>query len=341
MKSLLFLSTILVVANGQCDNSFKNYLNCIASTTGDASAGRNLELEFRDDFAKLVSRAFDPSVNPGNTKCALSQTELQTDIFGDSGPLRGCGECQKVAKDLRDKFFSASEQISACLRTKMAAAVIDELQPCIANQLGDQSFHIPDLPDFDLHTSGFKDLILQSTSYRVMAYSRLFVCRNNNAGRASTTERALQDKSGLFKQHCSLDESCTSKVQSNCQSQYNKVRGATCTCMSTKRNEWHGKFDKVNQAIVNFDSASTCSSQIKEAVGVWRYKLQNALKDCVPASDNILASIGIDKAIDQGCNDIAKFDTNQRSNLLTGIRMIRNLLDALNDRVTRFCDIKC
>lgn len=89
----------------------------------------------------------------------MSQSELKTDIFGDSGPLHGCAECQNVAKGMRDKFFSASEQVASCLRTKMAAAVVDELQPCIAQEIGDPNFHVPDLPDFDLHTSAFKDMM--------------------------------------------------------------------------------------------------------------------------------------------------------------------------------------
>lgn len=54
---------------------------------------------------------------------------------------------------------------------------------------------------------------LNSITYRTMAYSRLFVCRGNDATRASVTSSLLQQKSGLFKLHCNLDRTCRAKYK--------------------------------------------------------------------------------------------------------------------------------
>uniref|UniRef100_A0A915IQE2 Uncharacterized protein n=1 Tax=Romanomermis culicivorax TaxID=13658 RepID=A0A915IQE2_ROMCU len=325
----------------QCDNTFKSYLDCIASSTGDAVKGKALESEFADDYRKLVARSFDSTRTSSNQKCVLSDDELQTDIFGDNGPLHGFPEGQKIATDIKNQFFKASEDIRKCLRLEFAAAVVDEMQPCIAQKIGNPNFKVPELPDFDKNTQTFLDVVLRGVSYRVMAYSRLYACNAAFPDRATKTKALLDDKSGLFKLHCDLNKSCRSNVDNSCGAQFDKVKSATCSCMYIKRDDWHTKFDKVRDAIENFSTSSQCSSAIKDAVGGWRYKLQNAMKKCIPDKDNLLASIGIDKAIDKGCDELAGKSSDVRLKIVNAIRMIRNLLDALNDRITRFCEVRC
>uniref|UniRef100_A0A915IRS3 Uncharacterized protein n=1 Tax=Romanomermis culicivorax TaxID=13658 RepID=A0A915IRS3_ROMCU len=291
-----------------CNSSFKKYLNCIAESTGDPSKGKNLEDEFADDFEILASRSFDPSRTSNNGRCVLSNAELKTDIFGDDGPLRNCPDCQKIAKDLKKKIFDAPEDVRLCLRLELADAVVDELQPCIARELNDPNFRVPPLPDFDEGSSSFQDVILKAVSYRVMAYSRLYACGGVSVTRANATQAALQNKAGLFKNHCGLSSSCKQKINPSCNDDFFKVEKATCKCMFVKKDEWHAKFEIVRDSIENFQSQDICSKSIKDAVGGWRYKLQSALRKCVPARDNLLATLSIDKAIDTACGDFTKFD---------------------------------
>lgn len=101
----------------------------------------------------------DLSLYFSNNKCILSQQDLDTYIYGDDGPLRGCSLCQKLALSIRNKFFKADESVRKCLRDKFSAAVVDELQPCIQKELNDYSFIIPPLPDFDRSTKDFLDVV--------------------------------------------------------------------------------------------------------------------------------------------------------------------------------------
>lgn len=84
---------------------------------------------------------------------------METNIYGDEGPLRGCQMCQKVALTIRDKFFKADESVRQCLRDKFTAAIVDELQPCMQQQLNDYSFKIPPVPDFDRSTKFFLNAV--------------------------------------------------------------------------------------------------------------------------------------------------------------------------------------
>lgn len=94
-----------------------------------------------------------------NTKCILSKANLNTDVFGPDGPLKGCADCRKYAVEVKNIIFNTSESIRTCFREKFAAAVVNDLQPCIRTELKDQSFNIPPLPDFDKNTKDFLALV--------------------------------------------------------------------------------------------------------------------------------------------------------------------------------------
>jgi len=349
MKLIVVMSMALAVAFGQsCDSSFKGFMDCLAATTGNSAKGKVLEQEFDDDFVAQVSSCFDSSLTGSNAKCVLSRANLDSDVYGDDGPLHGCPKCQEIAHDIRDRIFKAPESVRKCFRVKFTAAVVNDLQPCIRNQLNDQSFSIPAMPDFDAGSAAFANLIEQSTSHRIMAYSRLSLCKEKSPQRAKVTEECMKNKKGYYKKRCELTHSCVSSaVSSSCKSTFTKTKDATCTCLALKRAEWHDRLEKVRQAVFNPEKSSTvCASGVKSALGHWVQDFDDIAKACpAPADPNSkIPNLPIGKLIDAGCIvgvEAANKDANSQSQLLSGFRMVTEVLDALNDRVTSFCDINC
>jgi hypothetical protein len=347
---LCFALPYVVLSATDCNTSFSKYLQCIADATGDSKKGKELEQEFLDDFDKHVADCFDEADQNGkNTKCILSQANLNTDVFGPDGPLKGCDDCRKYATDAKNIIFNTSESIRTCFRVKFAAAVVNDLQPCIRTELKDQTFTIATLPDFDKSTKDFLDLALKSTSHRVMAYSRLDVCNSRYTSRAQTSGTCLDNTKGLYPKQCALSKSCkTSAIAADCADKFGKVSAATCKCLNVKRDEWHAALNKVHDAVFNdAHSSTTCSTGVKAALGHWTQDFEDILKTCVPAGGtdalSKALSLPMSKLIDAGCIQAvgAAADDTKRDQLNIGFRFIRFLLDALNDRVTRFCQSSC
>jgi hypothetical protein len=353
MKTLIFLfccSLPYMVFSADCNGSFSKYLKCIADATGDSTKGKELEQEFLNDFDKHAADCFDESDQNGkNTKCILSKANLNTDVFGPDGPLKGCDDCRKYAVDVKNIIFNTSESVRTCFREKFAAAVVNDLQPCIRTELKDQSFNIPSLPDFDKNTKDFLDLVVKSVSHRVMAYSRLDVCSTRYAPRAQATGACLDNTKGLYPKQCALSKGCkTSSVTSDCADKFAKTSAATCKCLNVKRDEWHKALDKVHDAVFNAEhSSTTCSTGVKAALGHWTQDFEDIIKACVPkgGTDSLskALSLPMSKLIDAGCIQAisATSDDSKREQLNIGFRFIRFVLDALNDRVTRFCQSSC
>jgi len=351
MKFAILLCSALAVASASdCISSFKSYLDCIAKSTGDPSKGKVLEQEFDDDFVTLVGRCFDASDNNGaNTKCILSRANLDTDVFGPDGPLATCDKCREYAVEIKNKIFNAPENVRACFREKFSAAVVNDLQPCIRTELGDQTFNIPPLPDFDKSTKDFMDLVLKGMSHRVMTYSRLGACKERYSSRAQTSSSCLDNAKGLYPKHCALSQTCkTSSVSADCNDKFTKTKKATCKCLDTKRDEWHQRLDKVHDAVFNPEHSSTvCASGVKAALGHWIQDFQDIFKACVPDAapdpNSKIPNLPLSKLIDAGCIQAveAAADDSKQKQLNAGFRMVRYILDALNDRVTNFCSVDC
>jgi len=343
LKLVVLLSTALAVAKaaGSCDGSFKGFMQCLAD-----GKVQSLEEEFDADFVRHVGDCFETAVSPSNTKCVLSKANLETDVYGDDGPLHGCPKCQEYAREIRDRIFKSTESLRKCFRDNFAKAVVNDLQPCIRNQLNDQSFNIPQLPDFDLRSGSFINLIEKSTSHRIMAYSRLAACADRFPDRARTSKNCLDNRRGLYKKHCALSQGCeSSQVTSSCKSTFSKTKEATCKCLDIKRQEWHSRLEKVKEAVFNPEHSSTvCSSGVKQALGHWVQDFDDIGKACpAPSSSgDKIPNLPMGKLIDAGCIiGVEAANDGKQSQLLSGFRMVTEVLDAINDRVTIFCEINC
>jgi hypothetical protein len=353
MKTLIFIlfcALPYAVFSTDCIPSFSKYLQCIADSTGDSTKGKELEQEFLDDFDKHTADCFDEAdQNGNNSKCILSKANLNADVFGAYGPLKDCVDCRKYAIEVKNVIFNTSKSVRTCFREKFTAAVFNDLQPCIRIELNDPSLTFPAWPDFAKYNDDFLDLVFKSVSHRVMVYSRLDVCRTRFPTRATATETCLDNTMGLYPKQCALSNSCKSaSVSSDCYDNLAKTTEATYNCLNVKRQEWHTVLDKVHDAVFNTEQSSTvCSLGVKQALGHWTYDFEQIINACVPAggTDYVskILSLPMSKLIDAGCFlavGVAT-DNNKSEQLEIGFKFIRFVLDALNDRVTRFCEISC
>jgi len=350
MKTLILLLFTVTSAWADCNKVFVDYLNCIAASTGDPTTGKALEVEFDDDFVKHVADCFDAADNNGqNTKCILSRANLDTDVFGPDGPMASCDVCRNYTADLRDKIFKSPESVRLCFREKFSAALGNDLQPCIREQLNDQTFTVPTLPDFDKSSVGFLDTILTDMSHRVMAYSRLSACKERFQSRYDKSSTCMANTAGLYPKHCDLTKTCkSSQVTSDCSASFGNTATATCKCLNIKRDEWNQQLNKIHDAIFNSEKSPTvCSSGVKAALGHWVTDLEDIFKECMPSGTispgSTISSLSVSKLIEAGCIQAvsATSDETKANQLNAGFRMIRFVLDALNDRVTVFCQANC
>lgn len=78
----------------------------------------------------------------------LTDNELKMDIYGNSGPLRGCDKCQQVAKDIHDKVMGYDFKTLVCLQNHVMEYFENYLEPCIQSTIVNGSdFKIPSFPD--------------------------------------------------------------------------------------------------------------------------------------------------------------------------------------------------
>jgi len=345
MKVLLVISAILATALAQsCDNTFGAYLNALKDQLADDSQSKQLETEFRDDYYKLVRQCFAESTDD-SSRCALTNDELKGDVYGDSGPLKGCGRCQSLARGLRDKYMNSKEDVRKCFRSHLAQAIREELEPCIQGKISNgYSFKVPVLPDFDEKTFKNIDIAEQAVNYRIISKSRLDACKTVNPGKYSSTGPCINNGyPGIFAKHCQAAKNARSKaVSSSCGGRFDEVKKATCQCMDEKRDDWHSRFAKIQQIVNNAESASQCGNDISNVIGSWLNKLQSALNECLPkdSSSGSKSQSNLHTLIELGCGQVINGGV-KKNELTVGFRFIRLFLDALNDRITVFCDKNC
>lgn len=350
MKTLLLISAIAVSCcwAQTCDNSFGAYLNALKDQiTADDATAAAIETEFRDDYYKLVRQCFASSTSDGS-KCALTDDELKGDVYGDSGPLKGCARCQTMVKGFRDKFLHSKEDVRKCFREHFAQAVREELEPCIQAKISSgYTFKVPPIPDFDQRTFNHIDIVEAGIDARIAARSRLEACKSVNPGKYASTGPCMDNEyPGIYSKHCLAAQNAKAKaVSSSCAARFNEVKKATCQCMLEKRDDWHTRFAQI-QAIVQQTSSqsissSECGAKISDVVGAWLGKLQSALSDCMPKDASTSGQQqNLRTLIDLGCGQVYNGGV-KKNELTVGFRFVRLFLDALNDRITMYCDKNC
>jgi hypothetical protein len=344
MKVLLVILAIAATCTAEnCDNTFGAYLNALKDdTTSDDTKAKALEEENRDDYRKLIRDCFAESTDD-SSKCALTNDELEGDVYGDSGPLKGCSRCQTMVKGFRDKFMNSKEEVRKCFRSHFAQAVREELEPCIQGKISDgYNFKVPPVPDFDEKTFQNIEIAEAAVNYRIKARSRLDACQSVNPGKYANSGPCMnKGYAGIFAKHCQSAKNAKSKaVSSGCGARFGEVKGATCKCMDEKRDEWHVKFAKIQDIVNNAESASQCGKEISDVVGAWLSKLQSALSECMPKEGNSNQQRDLRTLIELGCGQVINGGV-KKNELTVGFRFIRLFLDALNDRITIFCDKNC
>jgi len=345
MKVLFFVAALVATSwaapADTCDNSFEAYLKALKDEIG--AAGKDLEVEFRDDFYKLVRQCFAATTDD-SSKCGLSDAEVKGDVYGDSGPLKGCSRCQTMVQGLRDKFLKSKEDVRKCFRTHFAQAVREELEPCIQAKISNgYSFKVPEIPDFDEKAWANVDVIEQGLDYRIAARSRLDACKAVNPAKFQSTGPCM-DKGfpGIYAKHCQASKNAKSKaVTASCTKRFDEVKKASCQCMDEKRDDWHQRFTKIQDIVNNAQSASQCGKDISDVVGTWLNKLQTALSDCMPKdTQNPNEKRDLRTLIELGCGQVINGGV-KKNELTVGFRFVRLFLDALNDRLTIYCDQNC
>lgn len=343
MKAFILLLGIITTCLGDsCDNHFGAFLNALKNEINQNQAkSKALELEFRDDFRRLVRRCFSQTTGDAG-RCALSDSELTTDQCGDSGPLRGCSKCQGMCSSLRDKILRAPEQQKKCFRQKFAQAVREEIEPCIQGKINDYNFHVPEIPDFDQNAQASLNVIEDALSERTMAYSRLDVCRTVNPDKYKNTASCVaKGYPGIYSKHCQCAKNAKAKsVSSSCSARFAKLKSATVSCLLEKRNLWHQKFAQVYKIVQSATSASQCASDISNSLGSWVGKLQDALNDCIPNDQQHQKQRNLRTLIELGCGQVVNGGV-KKNELTIGFRSLRLFLDALNDRILVYVDRNC
>jgi len=332
------------LAADSCDDSFGKYLEALKDQINNNA--QSCENEFLNDFDTLVHKCFSPDGSGG--KCALSDEDLNTDVYGDSGPNRGCANCQKMCKSLRDKFLHSPDSERKCLRQHFGQAVREEIEPCIQAKIPNgYSFKVPPIPDFDEQTFKYIDVVEKGVDHRIMAYSRLDVCRNANPAKFQVTSPCMANGySGIYALHCKNSQAAKAKaVSSSCESRFNEVKKASCECLYEKRVAWHAKFAQVYKIVTSTTDGQQCTNDVAKVLGAWLGKIQDALTECLPASEQNKKTSNIRTLIELGCGQVAQNNrdgTKQFKNeLTTGFRFVRLFLDALNDRILVYCDKNC
>jgi len=339
MKVILI---VLVVVAGSwaddCDNTFGAYLNALKDgMTADDSTASQLENEFTNNYRDLIHKCF------ANGGCQLTDDELDSDIYGDDGPMKGCERCQGLARKLDDMFMKSQENVRKCLREHLGQAVREELEPCIQGKISNgYNFHVPPVPDFDALTFKNIDTVKKGLYYRIWARSRMDACNNVNPGKYSVTGPCMDNGySGIYSKHCQLAKDAKAKaVSSSCSARFSEVKKATCQCMDDKRQDWHNRFDKIKNIVDNAQSASQCGKDISDVVGAWLNKLQTAMSECLPNDGNGNKPRDLRTLIELGCGQVINGGV-KKNELTVGFRFIRFFLDAVNDRIQVFCDKNC
>jgi len=238
--------------------------------------------------------------------------------------------------------MSSQESVRKCFRTHFAQAVREELEPCIQGKISNgYQFKVPEIPDFDQKTFTYIDIVEKALNYRIICRSRLDACQSVNGGKFEVSKPCLDNGfPGIYAKHCQAAKNAKAKaVSSSCSSRFNEVKKATCQCMEEKRQDWHDRFAKIQKIVNDAQSATQCGNDISDVIGTWLKKIQDALGDCLPKDSNA-PKTDLRTLIQLGCGQVINGGV-KKNELTVGFRFVRLFLDALNDRITIFCDKNC
>lgn len=324
----------------QCTEDFGSFLNCLNRDLTNTVKAKVLEQELDDGFVNATRVCFQFTGIPESTswtgpaRCFFQVANQNVDIYGSSGPLKDCGVCQGAAKLLRTKYFSSTAEQKSCLRQKLKDAIVDEVGPCIKTELQQLDFKVPSIPDFNAKDDEFLDAIESTIKHRVNTWNRLDDClgKNNAAGLVSSKCMSRRENS-FYKKHCDLASSCkSSSVSAQCSSKFEQVKTATCTCLNKKREEWRQKLSQLVSDLKRATSSNQCEGTVDQNLGPWVTKAQDAIRQCYNDKN-----LNIPELIKNLCKQAVPLDDRKREILETGSRFIRYFLDALSDRLMRFC----
>ncbi|CDW54763.1 hypothetical protein TTRE_0000303301 [Trichuris trichiura] len=126
-------------------------------------------------------------------------------------------------------------------------------------------------------------------------------------------------------------------VSPSCQSRYNELQRIACACLNEKSQEMNSKVDQLRDAIMSSTSTSECTRRVDAAAGTWKNKLLDALKECFKGDQQGLSKIPASKMVEIGCLRATQLNESGKKQLAIGFRFLRNFLDVMQDRATRFC----
>ncbi|KHJ41663.1 hypothetical protein D918_08193 [Trichuris suis] len=339
-----FLTNIVFGQNSQCDQTFNSFFNCLSQKLSVPQSFQSIEQEFDSGHSTLIEKCFASNNAAAQSRllskkqCLLDRSTIETDLLGPDGPMRGCNFCQKIAKVVHDKYFQATPAQRQCLRKSILQAAVEEIQPCMQNKLHDFSFRIPSIPDLDSASDSNIELVKASLKHRIWAKSRLDVCAQLNPDRASNTRSCMAAGfPGMHGKICQTIKSCKDSSSPSCQSRYNELQRIACTCLSEKGQEMSSKIDQLRDAIMTSTSTSECSRRVDAAAGSWKNKLLDSLKECFKGDQQGLSKIPASKLVEIGCLRATQLSESGKKQMAIGFRFLRNFLDVMQDRSTRFC----
>ncbi|CAF1477770.1 unnamed protein product [Adineta ricciae] len=188
-------------------------------------------------------------------KCVLSDNELNGDVYGDDGPLMGCGQCQKIVKQLRANYLKINYTTRKCIDINLFNIVSSQLQSCTRNKLNDSDFIFTNQESL-AHSVPLEiiNIAEQAMSNRIMANSRLDACKIRNPEKWAMTN--LSSTTDVF------------SVPTKCNKRFKDVKQATCNCIAEVREDWRNEIMNIKYSIVNALKDHKCPTDI-EQIGNW------------------------------------------------------------------------
>jgi len=175
--------------------------------------------------------------------------------------------------------------------------------------------------------------------------------------------------SAIWSEHCSAITSCHNSVPSSCKSDFSRVEGYACQCINDGRDELQELIKVNGRKLVDIAKSSSqgsdsCRSSVANAdfaLVEWKQCKCKALAteiieknsdridvkavfskvlDCTEMSPQQRELVSLDKLLTLGCRRVAQNGNEglrAAAELATGLDFVAKLLDALVERVTRFC----
>uniref|UniRef100_A0AC34Q3Y1 Secreted protein n=1 Tax=Panagrolaimus sp. JU765 TaxID=591449 RepID=A0AC34Q3Y1_9BILA len=220
---------------------------------------------------------------------------------------------------------------------------------------------IPQIPDFDESSMEHTQLLLDWISQEIYQQFQLSKCSERNPAWAENTAKCLENPGipGYMQEHCGAVDVCTKTLDPMCQNQLKKIAPVTCACLKSsgeqlksklsnitnvlqeifanrekRRSHGHGR---MHSGVITRIEIDQCSTAIREQLitpaNDWFKTIQTSLNKCVGVN------LPFDTAINAFCKMTIQDMISSKSskNLEIGFQFLAALVDALSQRVARFC----